>query len=169
MDHCECGLTWKLVCQSALYSPFKVSKLDFSAINLSMFVKEVFQMILWTEICAAFYNLTDFSPHKMLSYFVHFDFVDFFYLILFILLISWQAELSMISCKPITEVQTLIKICQLKWRFANLRWPNESRIKCSFNSALVEIISIPGTVSFRLWKITPVSTVYSWLLLNQET
>ena len=34
MDHRECGLTWKLVCQSALYSPFKVSKLGFSATNL---------------------------------------------------------------------------------------------------------------------------------------
>ena len=34
MDHRECGLTWKLVCQSALYSPFKVSRLDFSATNL---------------------------------------------------------------------------------------------------------------------------------------
>ena len=62
MDHCECGRTWKLVCQSALYSLFKVSKLDFSAKNLSLFVKDVLQMILWTEILfAAIWRI---SVHK---------------------------------------------------------------------------------------------------------
>ena len=34
MDHLEWGLTWKMVYQSVLYSPFKVSKLDFLAKNL---------------------------------------------------------------------------------------------------------------------------------------
>ena len=34
MDHLECGLTGKLVCQSVLYSSCKVPKLDFSAKKL---------------------------------------------------------------------------------------------------------------------------------------
>ena len=50
MDHLEFGPTWKLVCQSVLYSAFKVSKLYFLAKNFCM-QKDVCQKSQWKKYC----------------------------------------------------------------------------------------------------------------------
>ena len=51
---------------------------------------------------------------------------------------------------------------------ANLKWPNDPKIECSFSSTLVEIVSIPARVSFRLSKITHFSIVIGGHYLNPD-
>ena len=111
MDHRECGLTWKFVCQSALYSPFKVSKLDFSATNLSLLVKDVLQMILWTEMLfAAIWRI---SVHKKC------------WLILFIVIVLLSSYLyrDKRSCPwPLVYHNVLSSLLITAWRlFVHLR------------------------------------------------